>query len=172
MDDSSLVRGFESLCDLPGDRYRLADGDCPSRDPIGEGRAFDQLHHQGPDAGGVFEAMDLRDVWMIERRQVLRFAAETCQAIRIVRHVGQQELDRDVPVELRIAGAIDLAHSACADARQELVGADVLTLEALPRQGVVDQHGRRLQEARRLLVRRQKLFDSFEQRLVAVARCG
>ena len=38
----------------------------PSRDSLGERRALDQFHHEGPYAVSVFEAMDLRDVRMIE----------------------------------------------------------------------------------------------------------
>ena len=45
---------------------RLVDGNRPLRDPIGERRAFDQLHDQGVQAAGILEAIDLRDVRMIE----------------------------------------------------------------------------------------------------------
>ena len=66
MDDSLLVRRFKRLGDLLRDRQRLVDGNGPLRDPIGERRAFDQLHDQRVRAVGILEAMDLRDVGMIE----------------------------------------------------------------------------------------------------------
>ena len=77
--------------------------------------------------------MDLRDVRMIEGRKELRFPAEPCEAIGIVGDGGQQDLDRDVAIQRRVAGAIDLAHPARADARRDLVHANALTLEALSR---------------------------------------
>ena len=36
----------------------------------------------------------------------------------------RQDLQRDVAIELRVAGAIDLAHAACADLRGDFVGAE------------------------------------------------
>ena len=84
MDDSLLVRRFKRLGDLLRHRQRLVDGNGPLRDPIGERRAFDQLHDQGSYAAGVFEAMDLRDVRMIERGEHLRFTTEAREAIGIV----------------------------------------------------------------------------------------
>ena len=124
MDDPLLVRRFERLGDLRRHRQRLVDRNGPPRDPIGERRAFDQLHHQRVQAAGIFEAMDLRDVRMIECRKELRFPAEPCKAIGIVGDGGQQDFDRDVAIQLRIEGAIDLAHTAGADQTSDLVGAE------------------------------------------------
>ena len=59
-------------------------GSGPVRDAIGERRPFDQLHHQRADAAGFLEAVDLRDVRVIERREHLRFALEPREAIGIV----------------------------------------------------------------------------------------
>ena len=129
MDDAVLVRGFERLGDLPRHRQRLVDGEGAARDSIGERRAFDQLHHQRVLAAGILEAVDLRDVRMIERREELRFPAEPRQAIGIVGDGGQQDLDRHVAIQLRIARAIDLAHPTRADARRDLVAAEPLALE-------------------------------------------
>ena len=53
---------------------------------------------------------------MVQRRQRLRFARESRQAIRIAREEIRQDLDRDVAIELRIARAVDLAHPAGAEA--------------------------------------------------------
>jgi hypothetical protein len=75
-------------------------------------------------AAGIFDAMDLRDVRMIECRQELRFPAEPCEAIGIVGDGGQQDFDRDVTIQLRIAGAIDLAHPARADLGGDFIRAE------------------------------------------------
>ena len=42
--------------------------------------AVDELHHQRAHVAGVLEAVDLRDVRMVERRKRLRFALEPRQA--------------------------------------------------------------------------------------------
>ena len=89
MDDPLLVRRFERLGDLPRDRQRLVERDRPVRDPIGERRAFDQLHHQRAHAVGVFEAVDVRDVRMVQRREHLRFALEAREALGIVRRTAR-----------------------------------------------------------------------------------
>jgi hypothetical protein len=52
---------------------------------------------------------------MIQRRQHLCFALETGHARGVVREGRRQHLDRHVPVELRIGGAIDGAHAALAE---------------------------------------------------------
>ena len=54
----------------------------------------------------------MRDVRMIERGEHLRFALEARQALGVVRERVGQDLDRDVASELRVAGAIHLAHPA------------------------------------------------------------
>ena len=66
MDDPLLVRRLKCFGDLRGNRQRLADGDGSVRDPVGERRPVDQFQNQGWHAAGIFEAIDLRDVWMIE----------------------------------------------------------------------------------------------------------
>jgi hypothetical protein len=52
---------------------------------------------------------------MIQRGGGARFLFEAAQAIGISRGRRQQDLERHVAAEPRIVGAIDLAHSACAD---------------------------------------------------------
>jgi len=52
--------------------------------------------------------IQLRDVRVIERRQRLRFTCEARQPVRIGRKRLGQHLDRDLAIELRILGAIDL----------------------------------------------------------------
>ena len=65
----------------------------------------------------------MRDVGMVERRQHLRFALEPREPFGIVRRTVRQDLDGDVAIELRVAGAVDLAHAARADRRDDFVRA-------------------------------------------------
>ena len=68
--------------------------------------------------------MDLRDIRVIERGEHLRFTTESRKTIRIVGDRGQQHFDRNVAIQFRIARAIDLAHSADPEGRENVVGAE------------------------------------------------
>jgi len=54
----------------------------------------------------------------------LGLALEAREAIGILREGCGQRLDRDVAPEARVAGAIDLAHAAGAERRDDLEGAE------------------------------------------------
>ena len=121
MDDPLLVRRLERLGDLARDRQRLLDRDRSARDPIGERRPFDQLEHQRLDAVGLLEAVDRRDVRMVERREHLRLALEARQPLGVGDERLGQHLERHLALEPGVAGAPDLAHAACAEGGEDLV---------------------------------------------------
>jgi hypothetical protein len=56
-----------------------------------------------------------------ERGDRFRFALESQERRRAVGETRRQYFDRDVPIELGIARAIDLAHPAGADGAEDLV---------------------------------------------------
>ena len=58
---------------------------------------------------------------MIEGRDALRFALEPRGVVWLTRDGVGQNLNRNVAIEFRIAGAVDLAHSAAANQRQDFV---------------------------------------------------
>ncbi len=66
----------------------------------------------------------MRDVRVIERGQDLRFAPEARKTIGIIGHRRQQHLDRDVAIQLRVARAMHLAHTAYAQGREDVVRAE------------------------------------------------
>ena len=117
MDDAALVRGGEPARDLHGVLDGLADGKRTRLQPLAQRRAFEQLHHQR----AVLEAVDLRDVGMVERRQDFRFALEPGEAVRVAGERLRQDLDRHRASEPRIRRAIDLAHAARAEGARDLV---------------------------------------------------
>ena len=86
--------------------------------------ALDEFHHQRPDAVGFFEPVDLRDIGMIQRSKHLCFAGESRQAVGVVRERVGEDLDRDVAIQLRIAGSVNLSHPPFADRRGDLVDAE------------------------------------------------
>jgi len=58
---------------------------------------------------------------MIEGREHLRFAAEARETIGIVRHRGQEDFDRDVAIQLRVARPVNFAHAARPEGRLDFV---------------------------------------------------
>jgi hypothetical protein len=81
--DALFVRGFERLGDLARDgdgfvnRYRTA------AQPLRQVFAVDQLHHERRDRPRLFQAVDVGDVWVIQRRQRLGLALEPRQPFGI-----------------------------------------------------------------------------------------
>ena len=82
------------------------------------------LHHDRANPIRLFEAVDLRDVRMIQRGEDLRFAAEAGQAFGVVGDTGEEHLDGDVALELGVARAVHLAHSTAPDEGQDFVRAE------------------------------------------------
>ena len=121
MDDPALVGGVECVGDLASDGDCFVDRNRAACDPLREILTFDQFHDERTNAAAFFEAVDVRDVWMIEGRQRLCFAVEACESIGIGRERVRQNLHRDVAIELRIARAVHLAHSSCAQGTENLI---------------------------------------------------
>jgi hypothetical protein len=97
------------------------------RDPIRQRRAFDQFQDQCVDAICDFQPVNDRNVGMVECRQEFGFALEPGEPVRILREHLQQDLDRDVAIQLRVVRAIHLAHPARADLRGDFIGAEAGT---------------------------------------------
>ena len=120
VDDAVLVRLLERLGDLLRDRDRFVHGDRAAREAFREVLAGDELHRQEVEGGAVgqrraLESVDVGDVRVVEGGEQLRLALEAGEALRILRQLGRQHLDRHVAAELRVAGAGDLAHPARAE---------------------------------------------------------
>ena len=102
MDDPLLVRGFERLGDLPGDRKSLFERKRAARDALRQRRPLDQLEYEGLHALGLLQTVDPTDVGVVERRQRLGLALESRQASGIRGERRGQHLDRDLPFETSI----------------------------------------------------------------------
>ena len=63
---------------------------------IRQRRPFDQFHDERLGAVDVFEAVDVRDVGVIERGECPRFAFEAREAVGILRDGRRQHLDDDI----------------------------------------------------------------------------
>jgi hypothetical protein len=95
----------------------------------------------------VFEAVHMRDVRMVERREQLRLAFEADQPVLVGRQGGRQHLDRDAATEPGVGRPIDLSHAAFAELGGNLVGPQTetwrkshLSLRELPVVGPTISH--------------------------------
>ena len=124
MDDAFVVSGFQALRDLAGDGQRFVERDGAASQTFGQVLAVDILEHQGHRVIRLFETVDSRDVWMVERGENLRFAPEAGHSFGILRNGRRQDLDSGVAVQPRVACAVHLAHSAFTKRADHLIGAD------------------------------------------------
>ena len=127
MDDPFAVRRLQRRGDLHRDRRRLTQRNRPACDRDGEILALDQFHHERERGARLLQAVNLGDVGMVEGRQHAGFPLEAGQAVGIGRDSLRQHLDRDVAMQPRVPGAIDLAHAAGADGPDDFVGAEACT---------------------------------------------
>ena len=111
MHDALVVRGGERVGQRVGDVEDPLDRQAALGNGAVEGLALDELHREEVDALGFFNREDRDDAGMIEGGQGLGLAAEALQAIRACGHPGGQHLERHVAPELRVGGAIHLAHA-------------------------------------------------------------
>ena len=82
MHDPFLVRGLERVADLARDGQRLRGPEASGLDDRVECLARHQLHDQRRDPFGLFEAVHLGDMGMIERGEQTRFALEPARGDR------------------------------------------------------------------------------------------
>jgi hypothetical protein len=88
-----------------------------------ESEAFYQLQDESRDTLILDDAVDRGNVRMIKRRKDVRLALETDTSIGVARDGVRQDLERHVPLQLQIAGAIDLTHPARAERCQNFIWA-------------------------------------------------
>ncbi len=111
MDDALLVRGVERERDLARVVERGREGQ----------RAFQRLAlHQLHDEVVGTDVVQRADVGMIQRGDGAGFALES------IAEVLGRHLDGDVAADAGIVRAVDDAHSACANLRDDLVGAEAI----------------------------------------------
>jgi hypothetical protein len=80
-----------------------------------------ELHDGVGDRPLGAEVMDGEDVGVVETGHRFGLALEAGEPVRIGSHVFRQDLDRDVPFEAVVPGAIHNPHSPRAEGFQDLV---------------------------------------------------
>src|SRR5205823_4432711 len=93
-------------------------------DELGRQRfALQVFHHQVGDSLVVTNVVQSADVRMIQSSHGVSFAVEPFAKLRIGGEGRGQNFDRDRAIEAGIASFVNLAHSAGASERDDLVGA-------------------------------------------------
>ena len=82
--DAGLVGDLDRLGDLAGDGQRFVHRDRAVREALRQILAFDEFEHEGPRRANLLEAVNLRNVRVIERGERLRFTLEAGEALRVV----------------------------------------------------------------------------------------
>ena len=94
-------------------------------DDVPQGDAVDVLHHdvrQRATVGfGFTGVVDGDDRRVVERRRVLRLAAETQVERGVAGQVGSQHLDRDVAAQAQVTSQVNLGHATEAENLTQLV---------------------------------------------------
>ena len=73
---------------------------------------------------GLLEAVDRRDIRVVQRCQHLGLALESRDPFVIRSERGRQHLDRNIAIQLAVTRPVHIAHSTRADGRNDLVGSE------------------------------------------------
>ena len=123
MDHPGLMSSLQGLGDLLRYWQGLVQWDLALGNPVGEGRAFDQLQDECAAALDfvVFNAVDGGDVRVVEAGEDVRFPLEPGEPIGVRCEGVGEDLQGDIAAQLRIGGAIDLSHAPLADKGGDVV---------------------------------------------------
>ena len=122
MHDAGAVGAIERAADLDRHLQRVVRRQrAGPREARGQRLAFEELEHEEVGAGLGSDVVERADVRMIERRHGVRLAVEAGAQLGVGGELRRQHLDRDRAIEPRIARAVDLAHPAGADRRDDLI---------------------------------------------------
>ena len=141
MHDAELVGVGDRLRHVMRDVERLVERQRTyAIDAIGERLALDELHHEEIETVLVADVVQHADVGVVEPRDGDGLALEALAEALVFGQPGRNHLDGDHAVEAGVAAAIDLAHAADAEERQDFVGAEAGA--SVQRQETVGSAGR------------------------------
>jgi len=108
MHHSLFVRRLQSLRDLMKKRKGFLTRDGPALDPLRKRFPFDELHDEETLPLRVLETVNCCDPRVVQRREKLRLPLESVHPLAVGGERFRKDFDRDLAVELRVAGAIHL----------------------------------------------------------------
>src|SRR5579883_1376662 len=114
MDDALTMCGVECIGNLDPQIKQQLRLQRLSHDAVPQGDAVQELHHKKRAAAVASDFMDRADVRVVEGGGGSRFAPESLQGIRIVRHFIGQELEGYEATQVRVFGLVNHAQAAAA----------------------------------------------------------
>jgi len=124
VDDAGLVGGAQCVGDLHSEPQDRIDGEWPLGQAIGQRLAFEVLQDEVVDAVLLPDVVERADVGMVEGGDGAGLALEARAQVRVRGQVFREDLDGYGAVQARVARLVHLAHAACAEAVQDLVGTE------------------------------------------------
>ncbi len=112
MDDAPAVRLIEGFCHLPRQVEHDRHGQRTPGESLGQRLALDQLHDDKEVIAILGDVVRHRDGWRTQDRGGSGFLQQTSPPVGIPAVLRGDELQRHVPAEPGVTGAIDLAHAA------------------------------------------------------------
>src|SRR5262249_15672013 len=120
--EAGLVCGVERTCERSPDRDDLTRLDRSACQPLLQRFALQQFHHEeGLTVAGLADVVNGADVRVLQGGDSAGLALKTFARLRRIRQIRAHYLDGDVASETRVAGQVDLAHTACAERGDDLV---------------------------------------------------
>ena len=123
MHDPLAPRVVQSLGGVLRDRERQARREPALFEELLDRLALDKVHDKIRLAFVAADRVDGNDVGMLQPRRGLRLALEALHVLFGGAFARQEDLDRHLPPQDRVARLVDNAHAPAADLRQDLVRA-------------------------------------------------
>ena len=123
MHDAAPVRLVQCVRDLDADPKRLFERESALCETSREGVAFEKLHDEVLGLAVTPDVVERADVRVRELRDGLRLSLQPLARLGRGGQPRRQDLDRDLAAQAGVLCAVDLAHSARAERREDLVGA-------------------------------------------------
>ena len=97
------------------------DGHPRCRDQLLERATLHELHRDEDTTVGRLDGVNGDDVGVVQGRDGFRFVLKTLAPIRVTGDGVGQDFDRDLAVQRRVQRGVDLAHTSCAERRENFV---------------------------------------------------
>jgi hypothetical protein len=124
VDDSLLVGCRQATGDLDGVVEGRLRGQRAPIEARPESLALEKLQDDVGNAVLLAGVEHGHEVRMVEHAQRLCFLLETAETVAIRGRIRGQDLDRHVPPQAGVAGAVDLTHASLAQRGKHLVGTE------------------------------------------------
>jgi hypothetical protein len=126
MQDALVVRGGQPITQLQRERDRPLGGQRAPQQTGAQRLAGEQLAHEVGRRAGAADVVDGEHVRVAQRTDGSDLLLEAAQLLGARRVVGDDELDRDLAPDARVARAVHLTHAAPAEQLEDLVGSEAI----------------------------------------------